>query len=59
MKPQYLLAGLAWLNWFAVTWLLVFSTSIRSFSYALACSAWIFFLVIAMFASVVTGEQKK
>jgi hypothetical protein len=59
MKPQHLLAGLAWLNWFAVTWLIIFSSSIRSLNYTLACLAWVFFLVIALFASVVTGEPKK
>jgi hypothetical protein len=57
MKPQYLLAGLAWLNWFAVTWLIIFSSSIRSLNYSLACLAWLFFLAIALFATI--GDTKK
>jgi hypothetical protein len=59
VKPQHLLAGLAWLNWFAVTWLLIFSPTIKSFNYPLGCLAWVFFLVIALFASIATGDPKK
>ena len=58
MKPSHLLAGLAWLNWFALTWLIVLSPSATSFNYSLAGVAWLFFLGIAIFASAVSWERR-
>jgi hypothetical protein len=54
-NPAYVLAALAWPNWFALSWLLVLGKT----SGGAALAFWFLFLIVALGASAVGSPSKK